>query len=51
MGRRQEAKCYVLPADFKWDGAKTIRLEKAANAEYFEDFSKGVREIRAGQNE
>ena len=51
MGRRQEAKCYVLPADFKWDGAKTIRLEKAAGAEYFEDFSKGVREIRAGQNE
>lgn len=51
MGRRQEAKCYVLPADFKWDGAKTIRLEKAAGVEYFEDFSKGVREIRAGQNE
>lgn len=51
MGRRQEAKCYVLPADFKWDGAKTIRLEKAAGAEYFEDFSKGVREIRAGQND
>ena len=51
MGRRQEAKCYVLPADFKWDGAKTIRLEKAAGAEYLEDFSKGVREIRAGQNE
>lgn len=51
MGRRQEVKCYVLPADFKWDGAKTIRLEKAAGAEYFEDFSKGVREIRAGQNE
>ncbi len=51
MGRRQEAKCYVLPADFKWDGAKTIRLEKAVGAEYFEDFSKGVREIRAGQNE
>ncbi len=51
MGRRQEAKCYVLPADFKWDGAKTIRLEKAAGVEYFKDFSKGVREIRAGQNE
>ena len=51
MGRRQEAKCYVLPADFKWDGAKTIRLETAAGAEYFEDFSNGVREIRAGQNE
>lgn len=49
LGRRQEAKCYVLPADFKWDGAGTIRLEKAANAEYFEDFADGVRKVRAGQ--
>ena len=49
LGRRQEAKCYVLPAGFKWDGAGTIRLDKAANAEYFENFAKGVREVRAGQ--
>lgn len=49
LGRRQEAKCYVLPADFKWDGVGTIRLEKAANAEYFEDFADGVRKVRAGQ--
>lgn len=51
MGRRQEAKCYVLPENFSWDGAKTIRLEKAENAEYFEDFAKGVRAIREGRNE
>lgn len=49
LGRRQEAKCYVLPADFKWDGSGTIRLEKAATAEYFEDFADGVRKVRAGQ--
>jgi hypothetical protein len=49
LGRRQEAKCYVLPADFKWDGAGTIRLDKAANAEYYEDFASGVRKVRAGQ--
>ena len=48
MGRRQEAKCFVFPADFKWDGAKAIRLDKAPEAEYFENFSKGVRETRAG---
>lgn len=49
LGRRQEAKCHVLPADFKWDGVGTIRLNKAANAEYYEDFADGVRKIRAGQ--
>jgi len=49
LGRRQEAKCYVLPADFKWDGVGTIRLEKAANAEYFGDFADGVRKVRAEQ--
>ena len=48
MGRRQEAKCFVFPEHFKWDGAKTIRLDKAPDAEYFENFSKGVRETRAG---
>ncbi len=51
MGRRQEAKCFVFPEDFKWDGAKTIRLDKAPDAEYFENFSKGVRETRAGYDQ
>ncbi len=46
LGRRQEAKCYVLPADFQWDGAGTIRLDKAADADYFENFSEGVRSVR-----
>lgn len=48
MGRRQEAKCFVFPENFTWDGAKTIRIDKIPGAEYFENFSKGVRETRAG---
>jgi chromosome segregation ATPase len=48
MGRRQEAKCFVFPTGFTWDGAKMIQLDKAPESEYFDGFSQGVREIRAG---
>ncbi|MPN34339.1 hypothetical protein SDC9_181832 [bioreactor metagenome] len=45
LGRRQEAKCFVLPAGFSWDGAGTIRLDKADSG-FFESFAEGVRNTR-----
>ncbi len=45
LGRRQEAKCYVLPENFTWENAPTVRIGKT-EGRFYDDFSRDVRKIR-----
>ncbi len=46
FGRRQEAKCFVFPADFNWNNAPAITTDRKGNEEYFDSFAEQVRNAR-----